>query len=66
MKKNSFNRPSPLGRILIVLVFILLYAPIVLLIVFSFNSTKSRTVWTGFTLDWYAQLFRDTTILNSL
>ena len=66
MKKNSFNRPSPLGRILIVLVFILLYAPIVLLIVFSFNSTKSRTVWTGFTLDWYAQLFRDSTILNSL
>lgn len=60
------KRKSPLGRLLMVLVFIFLYAPIIVLIVFSFNSTKSRTVWSGFTLKWYAELFHDTTILNSL
>lgn len=58
--------PHPLSRIFIVLIFIFLYAPIALLIVFSFNSTKSRTVWSGFTFDWYRQLFQDEAILGSL
>jgi len=35
-------------------------------IVFSFNSTKSRTVWSGFTLEWYSKLLHDSTVLNSL
>lgn len=48
------------------LIFLFLYAPIFVLIAFSFNSTKSRTVWTGFTFDWYAQLFKDDTIMSSL
>jgi len=41
------------------LLFFFLYAPIVVLIVFSFNASRSGTVWTGFTLDWYVELFRD-------
>ncbi len=49
-----------------VLVFVFLYAPIAVLIVFSFNSTKSRTVWSGFTTKWYAELFHDSQILSSL
>ena len=63
MKKS---RSSPLGRVLMGIVYLFLYAPIFVLIVFSFNSSKSRSVWTGFTLDWYAQLFRDSSILSSL
>ena len=47
-------------------IFLFLYAPIFLLIAFSFNSTKSRTVWSGFTFDWYSQLFYDRTIMTSL
>lgn len=43
-----------------------LYAPIIVLIVFSFNQSKSRGAWTGFTLDWYRQLFHNETILQSL
>jgi len=43
-----------------------LYAPIFVLIVFSFNSTNSRTVWSGFTFDWYKQLLHDEEILRSL
>lgn len=48
------------------LVFFFLYAPIAVLIVFSFNSSKSRSVWSGFTFDWYVKLFNNDIILNSL
>ena len=48
------------------LIFLFLYAPIFVLIAFSFNSSKSRTVWTGFTLDWYGKLFSDSAIMDSL
>lgn len=45
---------------------IFLYAPILVLIVFSFNSSKSRTVWQGFSFDWYLKLFDDSRILSAL
>jgi spermidine/putrescine transport system permease protein len=54
------------GKVFTALVFIFLYAPILVLIVFSFNSTKSRTVWSGFTFDWYRELFSDSLIMSSL
>lgn len=53
-------------RFYIGLVFLFLYAPIAVLIVNSFNSSKSRSVWTGFTFDWYRKLFMDETIMKSL
>ena len=61
MRKSSF-----LGKGLLGLTFLFLYLPIFVLIVFSFNSTKSRTVWSGFTFDWYAKLMSDEAVLNSL
>lgn len=54
------------GRIYMFLVFGFLYIPIAVLIVNSFNESKSRSVWTGFTLDWYKKLFSNQTILTSL
>ena len=48
------------------LIFIFLYAPIVVLMVFSFNDSKSRVVWNGFTLSWYERLFHNEEILNAL
>jgi spermidine/putrescine transport system permease protein len=54
------------GRFYIYLVLLFFYAPIFVLIVFSFNKTKSRTVWSGFTLEWYSKLFNDSTIMHSL
>jgi spermidine/putrescine transport system permease protein len=64
----------PLGRLLLGanawLLYIILYAPILVLIIFSFNQSKLNAVWAGFTLDWYGQLLRDepvgTATLNSL
>lgn len=54
------------NRLFMALVFLFLYAPIFVLIVFSFNSSKSRAVWTGFSLDWYRELFQDSEILSAL
>ncbi len=48
------------------LVLLFLYVPIFVLIVFSFNETKSRSVFSGFTLDWYAKLFKNDIIISSL
>ena len=62
----SIKRPSVLGRIFTALIYLFLYAPIFVLIVFSFNATKSRSVWSGFTFDWYLKLFGDTAIMNSV
>lgn len=53
-------------KIYLALVFIFLYAPIAVLIVFSFNDSKLRGHWAGFTLDWYVDLFHNEQILNSL
>jgi len=48
------------------IIFIFLYAPIVVMIVFSFNGIKSRSVLNGFSLQWYSELFHDSVIMNSL
>ena len=48
------------------LVLLFLYAPIAVMIALSFNASVSRSQWTGFTLNWYVQLFHDPTILGAL
>jgi spermidine/putrescine transport system permease protein len=56
------------SKIYTALIFIFLYAPIIVLVVFSFNdtTTSSRTIWSGFSLKWYKQLFEDRLILEAL
>lgn len=48
------------------LIFFFLYAPLIVLIAFSFNESKSRSVWTGFSVKWYTKLFADKEILQAL
>lgn len=57
-----------LSRAYLFLLFLFLYAPIVVLIVFSFNAstTMSRSVWSGFSLQWYSVLFQDQMLLDAL
>ena len=63
--KKSRLRPSPLGAIT-ALVYLFLYAPILVLVIFSFNSSRYSTIWRGFTLQWYEQLWKDTALVSSL
>ncbi|HEX2581310.1 MAG TPA: ABC transporter permease subunit [Dongiaceae bacterium] len=51
---------------ILVLGFIFLYGPIVSLVIFSFNTSKLVTVWGGFSTHWYAQLLRDTEVLDAV
>lgn len=55
-----------LKRIYIGLIMVFLYAPIALLILYSFNDSKSRAKWGGFTLRWYQELFADEAIMSAL
>ncbi|MFV0502547.1 MAG: ABC transporter permease [Lachnospirales bacterium] len=57
----KFLKKSYLGLILL-----FLYAPIFILIFFSFNAGKSRAVFSGFTFHWYIKLFNDRNIQNAL
>lgn len=55
-----------LQRSYLALMLLFLYAPIFVLIVLSFNKSKSRSKWGGFTLDWYVRLFQNRNIMNAL
>lgn len=65
MRKNRENT-SWLSKSYIALVMIFLYAPIVVLMVYSFNSSKSRSSWTGFSLRWYEELIHNDAIISAL
>lgn len=49
-----------------VVVLLFFYLPITVLVVFSFNTSRLNVVWQGFTLDWYAALWRDAVLVRSL
>ena len=52
-------------RIYLFLIFLFLYLPIVVLIVLSFNNSKSKVHWGGFTLNWYKRLFSSSSIMEA-
>ena len=54
------------SRIYTILIFTFLFAPIVILLVFSFNDAKSLSVFSGFSLRWYQELFHDDSTLQSV
>lgn len=54
-----------LSRLYMVLIFLFLYLPIAVLIVLSFNNSKSRVSWGGFTFNWYTTLFENSHIMDA-
>ena len=54
------------SRTITAFVIVFLYIPILVLIVFSFNASKSRAYFTGFSLQWYQKLFHNEAILSAL
>jgi spermidine/putrescine transport system permease protein len=67
---GSTVRPRGLARRLLAanawLVYLFFYAPIVVLIVLSFNSNRLAGIWQGFTLDWYGEMLDNTAVLRSI
>ena len=62
MKKKK----RPIGTTMMVLSIIFFYLPIVFMVIFSFNSSKSLTVFTGFSTRWYEQVFASHDMMDSL
>ena len=61
MKKNSW-----LAKLFVILVMLFNYLPIIVVVVYSFNASKSRGTWGGFSLKWYAELFSNSDIMQAL
>ncbi len=55
-----------LGRTFTFLIYLFLYAPLFVMVFFSFNESKSTSVFSGFSLKWYAQLFSDSDTMTAL
>lgn len=55
-----------LSRFYIGLIILFLYAPILVLVMLSFNNSRSRVTWGGFTLQWYGKLFSNGQIMEAL
>ena len=66
MNKSTKLIRKILSDFYMVLILIFLYAPIVTMMVLSFNQSKSRNQWGGFTLQWYAQMFDSRAIMSAL
>ena len=60
------TKTSPLSKFYLALVFIFLYAPMVVMMVFSFNGTESTYIFEGFSLQWYEKLFHDKVTMDAL
>lgn len=48
------------------LIYLFLYMPIAILILYSFNQSKLNAVWTGFTFDWYVKLMQNSDVLEAM
>ena len=59
------NRRKWVKNLTIILTFIFLYAPIFVLVIYSFNQSKMNVVFTGFTFDWYKRLLHNTDLLEA-
>ncbi len=57
---------NALKKLYLALLLIFMYAPIITLIILSFNKSKSRARWGGFTLEWYMNLLSDEAVLDAL
>ena len=64
MRLPKLFSEKQLGRLWLVLVYLFLYIPLFFLVVFSFNSTRQDSVFTGFSLRWYTALLSDSRLVD--
>lgn len=64
MKKKSLV--NKIHKLYVILLFLFFYAPVGVMVVFSFNTSKANVVWQGFTTKWYVKLMGDTELWSIL
>ena len=60
-KKTPF-----ISKLYVALIFVFLYAPIAVMMLFSLNSTSSTYIFSGFSTHWYNEMFKDTVAVQAL
>lgn len=60
------KRPAILPLTWMIVVYVFLYLPIVVLVVYSFNDSRMVTIWGGWTFKWYGAVLHDTEVINGL
>lgn len=65
MRRAALTRLSSFNFVALVLGLAFLYLPIVVLVIYSFNASKLVTLWGGWSLRWYAELFNDRAMLDA-
>jgi len=60
------KRKRPVGKLLMILISIFFYLPILFVMLISFNSSKSPTVFKGFSMQWYEKLFESSSMMNAI
>ena len=60
------RRGFRISHIYIGLILIIMYMPIIFVVAYSFNSGRVNSVWSGFSLEWYGELFRDRSMFEAL
>lgn len=60
------TKMSPLSKLYVMLIMLFLYAPILIMIIFSFNDSVSTSVLSGFSLRWYRSLLNDSGTISAL
>lgn len=63
IEANLLGRLSP---VVTLLAYLFLFVPIVVLVAYSFNASRSTVVWSGFTFDWYGEVFTDRGLRQAL
>ena len=59
------RRGPKLSTVLLIIGFIFLYAPMLSLVIYSFNESRLVTVWSGFSIKWYGELFEDDQMMSA-
>ena len=66
VRKRKSKEKLRLSDWYLYLLLAIMYLPILIVILYSFNASKTSVIWGGFTLDWYGELFHDRSLLESL
>lgn len=64
--EKKFQKKRVGAQIYLCIITVLMYVPIALTVIYSFNENKSPTLWTGFSMKWYEELARDSSIKEAL
>jgi spermidine/putrescine transport system permease protein len=65
-KEILMKNRTKLPELYLAFLVVLMYLPVAVVVVYSFNQSRQSTIWGGLTLDWYKEVFRDRSLIEAL